>query len=210
MTTRPSSLTKRRAILSAAEEAFLGEGYAAVTMDDIAVRSGVAKQTVYAHFGSKDALFVDLVTSMTRAAGDPVYDAPPAVDDLDGLAALLEQTLEHQLAIVLTPRLLQLRRLVIGEVSRFPELARALAEHGPHRAIDSLAALLRDVSGRGLLVVPDARAAAAQLNWLVMGEPLNDAMLLGDGAVLSARRRRTHVRRAVGTFLAAYAPRAGT
>ncbi len=209
MTTRPSSLTKRRAILAAAEQAFLGGGYAAVTMDDIAEQSGVAKQTVYAHFGSKEALFVDLVTSMTREAGDPVYVERPAVEDLAGLAAMLEQTLGHQLDIVLTPRLLQLRRLVIGEVPRFPELARALAEHGPHRAVGALEVLLREVRRGGLLHVPDARAAAAQLNWLVMGEPLNDAMLLGDTAVPSARQRRSHVRRAIGTFLAAYAPRAG-
>lgn len=204
MTTRPSSMAKRRAVLAAAEEAFLGGGYAAVSMDDIAARSGVAKQTVYAHFGSKDALFVDLVTSMTREVGDPVYAQRPAVEDLAGLGVVLEETLGHQLDIVLAPRLLQLRRLVIGEVSRFPELARALAEHGPHRAVDSLAALLRDARRRGLLVVPDARAAAAQLNWLVMGEPLNDAMLLGDGAVPTVRRRRAHVRRAVATFLAAH------
>lgn len=204
-TTRPSSLTKRRAVLAAAEQAFLSGGYALVTMDDIAERSGVAKQTVYAHFGSKEGLFVELVTSMTRQAGDPLYEEPPVVDDLAGLGAELERTLRRQLDIVLTPRLLRLRRLVIGEVPRFPELARALAEHGPQRAIDALTVLLEDVRRRGLLVVADPRAAAAQLNWLVMGEPLNDAMLLGDGAVPSAHQRRTHVRRAVTTFLAAHA-----
>lgn len=203
-TTRPSSLSKRRAILAAAEEAFLGGGYASVTMDDIAEHSGVSKQTVYAHFGSKESLFVDLVTSMTREAGDPVYVQAPVVGDLDELVVLLERTLDRQLAIVLAPRLLQLRRLVIGEVSRFPELARALAEHGPHRAIESLTVLLHDVRRRGLLPITDPRAAAAQLNWLVMGEPLNDAMLLGDDAVPTVRRRRAHVRRAVATFLAAH------
>lgn len=203
MTTRPSSLTKRRAVLAAAERAFLGGGYASVTMDDIAERSGVAKQTVYAHFGSKEALFVELVTAITREAGDPLYVDAPVIADRDGLAEVLERTLGRQLDIVLTPRLLQLRRLVIGEVPRHPGLARALAEHGPHRAIDALAVLLDEACRGGLLAVPEPRAAAAQLNWLVMGEPLNDAMLLGDRAVPPVGRR-THVRRAVATFLAAY------
>ncbi len=209
MSIRPSSLTKRRAVLAAAEEAFLGGGYAWVTMDEIAERSGVAKQTVYAHFGSKESLFVDLVTSMTREAGDAVYDESLAFDDLEGLRAELERTLGRQLDIVLTPRLLQLRRLVIGEVARFPELARALAEHGPHRAIAALTTLLKTAHRDGLIATADPRAAASQLNWLVMGEPVNDAMLLGDGAVPSTRRRRTHVRRAVATFLAAHAAPVG-
>jgi AcrR family transcriptional regulator len=195
---------KRRAILAAAEHAFLRGGYALVTMDDIAERSGVAKQTVYAHFGSKEALFVDLVTSMTREAGDPVYAEHPAIETREDLARTLEDTLDRQLDIVLAPRLLQLRRLVIGEVARFPTLARALAEHGPHRAIEALAVLLGEVSHRGLLAVSNPAEAAAQLNWLVMGGPLNEAMLLGDDAVPSAATRRAHVRRAVATFLAAY------
>ena len=205
MTTRPSSVRKRAAILAAAEHAFLGGGYASVTMDDIAERSGVAKQTVYAHFGSKDALFVDLVMTMTREAGDPVYADPPVVEDLQGLTNLLERNLGRQLDIVLTSRLLQLRRLVIGEVSRFPALASALAEHGPQRAIGAIAGQLAEASRQGMIAVTHPREAASQLNWLVMGAPLNDAMLLGDQAVPTADKRREHVRRAVATFMAAYA-----
>lgn len=201
---RPSSLEKRAAILAAAEHAFLGGGYASVTMDDIAESSGVAKQTVYAHFGSKDALFVDLVMTMTREAGDPVYAETAAVEDLDDLTNRLEHQLARQLDIVLTPRLLQLRRLVIGEVPRFPALARALAAHGPQRAIDAIAGQLAEAGRRGIVEVTHPREAATQLNWLVMGAPINDAMLLGDQAVPVGDRRRAYVRRAVATFMAAY------
>lgn len=204
MTMRPSSIAKREAILEAAAQAFLFANYDAVTMDDIAEQAGVSKQTAYAHFGSKDALFVELVGSMTRAAGDPLLDDLPSVDRPEDVGPMLERLLDHQLEVVLTPRLLRLRRLVIGEVARFPALARTLAEEGPHRAIRRLAVLLEGLNRDGLLAVPDARTAAAQLNWLVMGGPLNDAMLLGDSAVMSTRRRRAHVRAAVATFLAAH------
>ena len=67
---------------------------------------------------------------------------------------------EGQLSVVLTPRLMQLRRLVIGEVSRFPELAAALYEGGPGRAIASLTTLFEDLAARGLLTIDDPEVAA--------------------------------------------------
>ena len=122
------------------------------------------------------------------------------------LAPAFEELLCRQLGVVMTPRLLQLRRLVIGEVRRFPSLAEVLGEHGPHRAIHVFADLLADLDERGLLVVPDPGVAARQLNWLVMGEPVNNAMLFGDDAIPSKRDMRDHVHSAVAVFLAAYRP----
>ena len=104
----------------------------------------------------------------------------------------------------MTPRLLQLRRLVIGEVARFPDLAAALYERGPKRAISSLAGVFERLDRRGLLTVRDPLVAATQFNWLVMGEPVNRAMLLGDGAIPGRAERRRHVAGAVQVFLAAY------
>jgi TetR/AcrR family transcriptional regulator, mexJK operon transcriptional repressor len=202
---RPSSVTKRRAILAAAEEAFLTARYDSVTMDDIAYASGVAKQTVYAHFGTKDRLFIELVTSMTRLAGDDVHHADAApIQSSDRIAPELESLLSRQLAAVLEPRLLRLRRLVISEVPRFPELARAVFQHGPQRAIAALAGMLADLDARGLLSVPDPELAARQLNWLVMGAPVNDVMFLGEDTIPSTQEQRGHVKSAVATFVAAY------
>lgn len=207
MATRPTSIIKRRAVLEAAERAFLGEGYDATTMDDIAASSGVAKQTLYAHFGSKQGLFLELVASMTQEAGDRVHAAPPVIDSAHDVESALCDLLHTQLDLVLTPRLMRLRRLVIGEVHRFPELARTLAERGPHRAVATFATVLADLDARGLLAVPDPALAASQLNWLVMGQPVNDAMLLGDDGLPSAQERALHVRRAVDTFVAAHCAR---
>ena len=55
--------------------------------------------------------------------------------------------------------------------------------------------------------MPDPAVAAEQLNWLVMGAPTNAAMFLGDDVAPSPTERQAHVRDAVATFLAAYAPR---
>ena len=57
------------------------------------------------------------------------------------------------------------------------------------------------------LRVDDPTAAATELNWLVMGEPVNRAMLLGDAASPTAVERAAQVRGAVRVFLAAYGAR---
>jgi AcrR family transcriptional regulator len=201
-------VAKHQAILEAAEEIFLRAGYLGTNMDEVAIRSGVSKQTVYSHFGSKEALFVELVTAMTSDAGDRVLHEQAIPDHAAEVAQHLEAYAVRQVTIVLTPRLLQLRRLVIGEVERFPDLARALHASGPRRAMDAQAALFRELTKRGLLTADDPVVAAAQFNWLVMGEPLNNAMLLGDAAIPSRAQIRRHCAAAVRTFLAAYAPRA--
>lgn len=202
--TRPSSRRKHEAILAAAEIVFLGDGYASANMDDLAAHSGVSKQTVYKHFGSKEALFIELVSSMTTLAGDGAHDEIADPPDAASLSDFLQAYAERELAIVLTPRLLQLRRLVIGEVGRFPELARVLWDRGPDRAITSLTDRFARLTRARLLRVEDPRVAAEHFNWLTLSGPLNAAMLLGDDVVPDAATQRTHAVEAVRIFLAAY------
>lgn len=196
-------------MLGAAQEQFLAVGYEAVTMDSIARASGVAKQTLYSHFGSKEGLFLELVGSQTRAASERVLAEPPVIPPGADARAVLAPILEQQLATVLTPGLLALRRLVIGLLPQFPELARALHEHGPQRAIESLAEVLTRLDEGGSLRSPDPLLAATQLNWLIMGEPVNRAMLLGDDEALPDVDVATHVARGLDVFLAAYSPGTG-
>ncbi|MBT2483539.1 MULTISPECIES: TetR/AcrR family transcriptional regulator [unclassified Microbacterium] len=199
-----SSARKHRAILDTAEVQFLRDGYTGVSMDELAEKSGVSKQTVYNHFGSKDRLFVELVTSMTTGAGDTLaaLGNPPAVPS--ELAPYFTRYAEEQLRAVLTPRLMQLRRLVIGEVGRFPQLAAALSENGPERSIRTLTALISGLADNGLLVAPHPELAARTFNWLVLAAAINEAMLLGDGAIPTASAQSHHAAEAVRVFLAAY------
>lgn len=201
------SARKRQAILDAAEDAFLKGGYLGTNMDELAAQSGVSKQTVYKHFGSKEALFVELVTTMTDEAGDRVHNEVPDPADEAELANYLQTYAERQLAIVMTPRLLQLRRLVIGEVGRFPALATALYESGPKRAMSALAMVFERLSDRGLLEIDDPSVAASQFNWLIMSAPLNETMLLGDAAIPNTAKLHSHAAEGVRFFLAAHGRR---
>lgn len=202
----PRADRKRRAILDAARELFLAQGYLGANMDSVAARAAVSKQTVYSHFGSKEALFVELVADMTREAGDRIHAHDTGLAS-GGAEALLTAYAVEQLATVLRPDVLQLRRLVIGESTRFPELGRALHEAGPKRAVDRIERMLDDLRAAGMVAFDDVAIAASTFNWLVMGAPLNDAMLLGDDAVPDAAAQRRHAEHAVRVFLAAHAPR---
>ena len=96
------------------------------------------------------------------------------------------------------------RRLVIAEADRFPEFGQALYDGGPGRAIAGLAVNLQRWADRDLLSISDAMVAATQFNWLVMGDPINQAMFRAD-YVLSRAQRVRHIEQAVRVFIAAYA-----
>jgi len=198
------SAEKRASILNAAAEIFLDGGYLGTSMDEIAAQAGVAKQTVYAHFSNKRDLFIAMVSALSNQASDRVHVGVPEFREGDDLKRYLTDYAVRQLQVVLTPRIVRLRRLVIGEVSRFPELGEALYSGGPGRAIVSLAATFERLAASGVLAIRNPSLAASQFNWLVMSAPLNRAMLLGDHAIPSASALQKHATESVRMFLAAY------
>ena len=64
--------------------------------------------------------------------------------------------------------------------------------------------MLGRLANEGVLTVDDPLSAAEQLNWLIVAEPLNRAMLLGDDQPLKSAELTAHAEAAVRTFLAAY------
>ena len=112
------SAGKRRAILEAATTAFLATGYVGTSMDQVAALAAVSKQTVYKHFADKERLFSELVVATVRDASDPVAAEVLDLPDSGDLAADLRDLARRQLAAVMRPRVLQLRRLVIDSAQR--------------------------------------------------------------------------------------------
>ncbi len=200
----------RAAITAAAADLFLALGFLGTNMDEIAAFAGVSKQTVYAHFESKEALFLAVVRGLTGGAAD---EFRAQLADPDGERPVEEFLMEFamlQLQIVMTPQLMQLRRLVIGEAVRFPQLGRALYEKGPGRSIERLTNAFAVYREQGVLEIGDLASAATFFNWLIMGGPVNNAMLLGDEAILEPDEITRQAEEAVRIFLAAYGPKRAT
>jgi AcrR family transcriptional regulator len=207
---QPRSTRKRRAIVEAATDAFLRNGYLGTSMDEVAALAGVSKQTVYKHFADKERLFSEIVTATVDEAGDPVFEELETLEDSGDVEADLRALARRQLGMVMRPKLMQLRRLVIGEAGRFPDLGRIFYERGAGRSVATLAAAFERLAARGALELDDPELAAAHFNWLVMSAPINRAMLLGDDAIPGPEELDRYADGGVRAFLAAYGhPRAG-
>jgi len=199
---------KRRAILNAARVLFLQNGYLGTSMDDVAAAAGVSKQTVYKHFGDKRRMFVELLTSDMSGADASVAALGQAVRDSNDLETDLRAFARAYLNAVMQPHLIRLRRLVIGEAERFPELAAAWYSNGPAEAYATFAQWFEELDRRGLLRLQDPVLAAQSFNWLILSVPLNEAMArpIDDSPPSSELYR--YADEGVRVFLAAYgAPR---
>ena len=124
MTTLPRRRKEARPaeLLDAALAVFAEKGFTAARMEDIAARAGAAKGTLYLYFPSKEAVFEALVRTLIvpnldRAEALVAGHPGPA-------AATLRELLLALAAVVRDPRVVVLPRLLIGELHKFPDLAR--------------------------------------------------------------------------------------
>ena len=84
---------QRERILDAARERFADRGFDAVTMSEIAARAGVARATVFNHFGSKHAL-VEAITASVFDYYAVMLDQALA-DETSPTPALVRALFEH-------------------------------------------------------------------------------------------------------------------
>lgn len=195
---RPASQERQQRMFAAARDLFFTRGYR-VSMDAVAHYAGVSKQTVYAHFGSKEGLFravVDDFLGPQRASLDP--------DSADLAATLNEFALIH-LRQAAEPRALAAGRILLAEAQRFPREAQALFTAGAEAVLQPLAECLRRAMQRSELRCDDPAAAAELLLGMLNGLDM-DRQRFG----LPGRSDETQIsawtHRAVAAFLRAYAP----
>ena len=167
---------KRRAIIDAAQRVFLTQGFAGSSVDAIAAAAGVSKQTIYNHFGDKEALFRAVVravqgefTGAFHAAG--LEERLAASDDL---RHDLRELGRRWVAVVLQEDVAALRRLVIAEQDRHPWLFDEWQQ--PRPALErALRGAISKQAERGALDVADVGLAVDQLLLVVITEALTRA-----------------------------------
>jgi TetR/AcrR family transcriptional repressor of mexJK operon len=176
-------------------------------MEEIAVRAGVSKQTVYKHFTDKQHLFADIVLSTTDDMSDLIGIVADKLPSTTDLAKDLTSLAETFLVALMQPRVLRLRRLVITSADRFPEISSAWYEKGFERVLAALATSFRALADRELLAIDDATAAAEHFVGMLFWIPVNKAMFTGDDDYATTHDLVPVARMAADTFLMAYASR---
>jgi TetR/AcrR family transcriptional regulator, mexJK operon transcriptional repressor len=199
-TLREGSAQKRTAILTAARDLFLSDGFDRTSVDAVSARAGVSKRTVYDYFGDKQTLLQAVVGDIS-----------------DSLVAAVRRTIDDTLVGITDPARLEdafvsfSMRIVtdmLGSVEYSTLLKLLGGERGFNQAPfadapeDELAARLAVLADANLLVAPDPRLAADHLIALTFGVA---ATRLGGLPVPGDERVRPLVVEGVRAFLRAYA-----
>lgn len=119
---------RRAAILAIAKDAFLEQGYSAVTMSGIAAELGGSKGTLWSYFPSKEELFAAVLDEATveyraRIAG--------LLNHGDDIATTILQFCRSFIAKITSVDGLRLHRLIAAEGTRFPEIVEIFYSRAP-------------------------------------------------------------------------------
>ena len=189
------SLQNRGRVLRAATNSFLARGYAS-SVEEIARRAGVAKQTVYHHFASKDELFKAVAHELTK----------PVLVELEGEAGLRAALVRFAIAYrarVLGPQGIATFRTVLPEIVRFKALAKAMYASSAGEMVRQLAEHLERAMQAGELRRDDPVFAAELLLGMLAGQ---DRMKRLFGVERANGADEARSRQIVECFLRAYQP----
>lgn len=181
--------TKPDAIRIAAQKLFLHSGLQRTSMDAISVEANVSKQTLYRYYGSKDELFVAVLTGLTaepvKAQVERLMPTSPLTRS--ELEASLLTLATGALEVLLNPTYLALLRIVIAESEGFPELAGMFRSTVIARGAGSITSLLTSEHVAPLVSIPEIAPALR----LLVGPLLSYVLgaLLGDPTEVRAIAR---------------------
>lgn len=197
---RPRDVSKNSAIIEAASDLFLELGFDGTSMDGVAKRAGVSKQTVYSHFSSKEQLF-----------GDAVHAAIASYYPERALASVENHTLEADLravcyrlaTLLMSDRAIAMFRLLVTAAAKGPELGEIFWRSGPADIQRQLAAFLKAWTDKGALNIDDPEKAGQQLVALFK-EPAHFKISIGIQPMLTTEEIDACVDEAVASFLKLY------
>jgi TetR/AcrR family transcriptional repressor of mexJK operon len=175
-----ASQQRRRDILMAGKKVFFEQGYALTSIDRVAAVAGTTKRTVYDHFGSKDALFAEVIAFGSEqfvAMLLPTAEALPA-PLAEGFRLFVVRLVE----LVTRPDIVRFQRLIIAEAERYPQFGQVLYETAILGAEQVLADYLRARIADGQAPAQDVdRSARMVLDLTVNGARVR-ALMAVDGA----------------------------
>jgi TetR/AcrR family transcriptional repressor of mexJK operon len=198
MTTLPETEINdcRARLIQAAAEVFVEVGYRA-SVERVAARAGVARQTLYNHFPCKADLFGEVVRQSVAAL----------LITLDAEQQPLRERL-LRFGVVYRNKILSAEglgffRTLTAETVRFPELAASFYRSGPAQTAARLSVVLKEAMTRGELRAAAPEFAANLLLSMLVGADRTHYLFSGDPP---PEPNPEHVGQIIDCFLRAFAP----
>jgi TetR/AcrR family transcriptional repressor of cmeABC operon len=168
----PALLTKRglarqQKLLEVAERAFLQNGYAATSVNEIVRQAGGSLGTLYRQFGNKLGLFEAVFKKKSQEIFAPFDDDALWSDDMAKSLYTFGHTLQH---IALSADGVAIYRLVVSENNLDQgEIQKIFYKHGPQTAIRVLARYLEKQMKAQRIQLLNAELAAQQFLEMIKG-----------------------------------------
>ena len=163
---RPRSEEKRVQIMNAAIELFTHNGYEGTSVEEIASRAGVSKQTVYSHYGCKETLFGLAVSTKCKSSGINADDIDPAIPPERMLPELARSFID----LITSPEAVSVHAICTVSAETHPELGKTYFERGPLATVRAIADYLEAQHRAGRLHVENPEHAAWQLLCMLKAE----------------------------------------
>ncbi|NDL65823.1 TetR family transcriptional regulator [Enterobacteriales bacterium SAP-6] len=160
---RKKTEARRLNFVMAAGKLFMDHGFAAVTMESIALAAASSKATLYSYFSSKEALFEAYVVEAGKGLVERLLDAPTESQEL---VVILHRLGISYLELVTQPNIVALNRLIIGEAGRFPELVRLFYGLGPKKTLSHIGKVMSALMDRKLIHQSDVRTLSLHFKTL--------------------------------------------
>lgn len=148
----PKGQLRNKALITAATEVFIQQGFEGTTLDMIIERAGGSRSTLYKNFGDKEGLFAAVVESMIN---EIFTDDDENEQPMNTIESILSFYGTRFLINVIKPQSIGLYRLILGEYNRFPEISHTFFEQGPIRSYQLLT--------QKLAQLPDVKVEEKQL-----------------------------------------------
>lgn len=177
-------------ILDAALQEFSHAGYAGARMDDIAVRAGLSKGGLYAHFASKEDVFEAL---LARHLNPSRLDVEAVVDGAASPRHLADRIVNHLYVSLANPAMVSTMRLLLAESGRVPHLAARWRRDTAEAHQADIGRLLERARTRGLC----GECLALEHPWLLLAPIVHtivmSALLGPEERISLPARKRAHV-----------------
>lgn len=188
--------------LAGARDVFFRCGYEGASVDEIAAKGRVSKATLYAHFPSKEELFLRVIEAeCARLASEVVRP----LEDGSDLQSQLQQLARRMLDLVMDDEYIRLLRTCIGATEALPEAGRQYMQAGPTQARTFIERIFEGAKKRGRLRIDDTQLASERFIHLCISGVLMPRLL----AVERTVDREKYVKHAVADFLKLYESKNG-